>query len=378
LDHHQNVQQNDVATQQQQPAVNFIYAPATLKGVHHQQQPQPSVILQELRSLQFHDKSPLMNVLFHPINVPFETNSIAWPSKYQAKTYLPPGEALSRLYIRSSPYVNPFDSFSRRYEISYGNNQHENLRYIVPQQSHILSNFNQFHHQFQPNNQFYPNQHRYVIPQIPFFSSNVPISKNFPPLPYVSPSLRGYKSETPGDIDVRMSNISDDISQKPEKNIQQDNSSGLLNRAGNELDVEITTQQPEIEQRNLEELEVDVTNTNNNQQQGEGERENSENSEEEKLDDEKAPKNVSEAIINEENTTTISTVERTTTEQSDENMIDIITTTTTTEENITNTSQSSDETTTMNTMNSLVDEEMTTTTELPETTTIEIVNDFNN
>lgn len=318
------------AAQHQRP-VNFIYAPATFKGVH-----QPSVVLQELRQLQFHDKSPLMNVLFHPMNVPFETNSIAWPSKYQAQTYLPPGEALSRLFIRSSPYVNPFDSFSRRYEISYGNNQNQDFRYVP--QSHVFNNFVGNHQQPYHSN-FFNNQHRYVIPQIPYFSSNVPLSQNFPPLPYVSPSLRGYKSETPGDIDVRMSNVSDDVSQLPEV-VQHD--SGLLNRAGSEMNVEITTQMSEIEQRNLEE--------------------STEMNKEEILADDNAPRNITASLIKEENTTILPTIVERTTVQSEENLIDA-TKTTATEEN--SSESSTDATTT--TMNS--DDELTTITELPETTT---------
>lgn len=331
------------------------------------------MVLQELRSLQFHDKSPLLNILFQPTNsFPLQTNSVSWPSKYQADKYLPPDDAFSRLFVRSSPshLQNPYaiDSFFRRFENPY--EQHQ------LQRAEPLNNFIGSQPFYQNSNVYH---HRYVVPQVPFFSSNVPLSSNFPPLPYVSPSLRGYKSETttpPGDIDVRMSTMPDEFPRLPQPTQTQidqpDN--GLLNRAlvtGSERDVEETTKSAKVEQRNFEEeipespveyKENESTTTeivNVEIQQ--------ENNDSEKVSNDNVLKNVTVSSEIEEmptqTTATSTPVEKivTMSAQSDENLIDSTENATTMMESSTTELSATDEMTT--TMATLDDQlELTTTT----------------
>lgn len=347
--------------------VNLIYVPASPlnQQTHH-----PSVVLQELRSLQYHDKSPL--VILHPLNVPLQTNSVSWPSKYQADKYLPPDEPFSRLFVRSSQPAHhmptsPLDAFFRRFELPIENN-------------------------FIGNQPFYQNSnlyhHRYTAPHAPLFSSNVPLSANFPPLPYVSPSLRGYKSETttpPGDIDVRMSALPDEFAPPPppppsptQTQIDQPDN-GLLNRAatvtGSERDdVEEITESARIEQRNFEESSespvkyeeatTEIVNGENQQENNDGEELNVDNGAQLRT-------NVSAKLDADEFPTEAPTMTTTSAPavtllpaQSDENLIDssessTIMTTTETSETTTN-ALLLDETTTTMTVNT--DDEMMTTT----------------
>ena len=61
-------------------------------------------ILRELKSLAWQiGQSPIMNALFTTETVPFSSGSPAWPSRFEAQTYLPPNNPSGKIYL--SPNV---------------------------------------------------------------------------------------------------------------------------------------------------------------------------------------------------------------------------------------------------------------------------------
>lgn len=81
--------------------MSFVFHPTVLRGM------QPALVLQELKSFALQlNQSPIMNALFSPSTVPIPQTSPAWPSKYEARRYLPPNSQLQQRPLNIIPNLD--------------------------------------------------------------------------------------------------------------------------------------------------------------------------------------------------------------------------------------------------------------------------------